>query len=163
MSRLGSALLGSNEYARPLICPPMEKTSGKPTRLERVCNNQRCGRSGTELAILCTHTHWLAPHCSGQSCWLAIEDLRSREWRAGWVSCEHSRCLVLGASALLHGAALQKWLLYDCACVASLESSISAKISCRIAVLLGARSTLVAAPVSGCLNGSACHVHSTHC
>ena len=37
MSRLGSALLGSNEYARPLICPPMEKTSGKPTRLDRVC------------------------------------------------------------------------------------------------------------------------------
>ena len=70
MSRLGSALLGSNEYARPLICPPMEKTSGKPTRLERVCNNQRCGRSGTALAILCTHAHWLAPHCSGQSCWL---------------------------------------------------------------------------------------------
>ena len=59
MSRLGSALLGSNEYARPLICPPMEKTSGKPTRLERVCNNQRCGRSGTALAILCTHAHWL--------------------------------------------------------------------------------------------------------
>ena len=55
MSRLGSALLGSNEYARPLICPPMEKTSGKPTTLERVCNNQRCGRSGTALAILCTH------------------------------------------------------------------------------------------------------------
>ena len=56
MSRLGSALLGSNEYARPLICPPMEKTSGKPTRLERVCNNQRCGRSGTALAILCART-----------------------------------------------------------------------------------------------------------
>ena len=51
MSRLGSALLGSNEYARPLICPPMEKTSGKPMRLERVCNNQRYGRSGTALAI----------------------------------------------------------------------------------------------------------------
>ena len=89
--------------------------------------------------------------------------MRSREWRAGWVSCEHSRCLVLGASALLHGAALQKWLLHDCACVASLESSISAKISCRIAVLLGARSTLVAAPVGGCSNGSACHGHRTHC
>ena len=74
MSRLGSALLGSNECARPLICPPMEKTSGKPTRLERVCNNQRCGRSGTALAILCTHAHWLVPHCSGQSCWLAIGD-----------------------------------------------------------------------------------------
>ena len=53
MSRLGSALLGSNEYARPLICPPMEKTSGKPMRLERVCNNQHYGRSGTALAILC--------------------------------------------------------------------------------------------------------------
>ena len=60
MSRLGSALLGSNEYARPLICPPMGKTSGKPTRLGQ-SNNQRCGRCGTALAILCMHTHtdWL--------------------------------------------------------------------------------------------------------
>ena len=51
MSRLGSALLGSNEYARPLICPPMEKTSGKPTRLERVCNNQRRGGAYLRLAV----------------------------------------------------------------------------------------------------------------
>ena len=152
MSRLGSALLGSNEYARPLICPPMEKTSGKPTRLELVCNNQRCRRSGTELAILCTHTHWLAPHCSGQPCWLATEDLRSREWCAGWVSCKHSRCLVLGMNALLHGAVLQGWLLYDCPCVVPMGGSGAAKVSCRFAMLLGARSALVAAPVGGCPN-----------
>ena len=103
------------------------------------------------------------PYYSSQSCWLAIEDLRSREWRAGWVWCEHSRCRVLGASTLLHGAVLQKWLLYDWPCVASLESSAAVKISCRIAVLLGARSTLFAAPVGGCSNGSACHGHSMHC
>ncbi len=89
--------------------------------------------------------------------------MRSRKWRAGWVWCEHSRCLVLGTSTLLHGAALQKWLLYDWPCVASLESSAAVKISCRIAVLLGARSTLFAAPVGGCSNGSACHGHRTHC
>ena len=100
---------------------------------------------------------------SSQSCWLAIEDLRSREWRAGWVWCEHSRCLVLGASALLHGDVLQKWLLYDWPCVASLESSAAVKISCRIAVLLGARNTLAAAPVGGCSNGLACHGDSMHC
>ena len=73
------------------------------------------------------------------------------------------RCLVLGTSALLHGTELQVWLLCNCSRVSSLECSAAAKISCRTAVLLGVRSTLVAAPVGGCSNGSACHVHSTHC
>ena len=73
------------------------------------------------------------------------------------------RCLVLGTSALLHGTELQIWLLYNWPCVSSLKCSVAAKISCRTAVLLKVRSTLVAAPVGGCSNGSACHGHSTHC
>ena len=73
------------------------------------------------------------------------------------------RCLVLGTSALLYGTELQIWLLYNWSCVSSLKSSVAAKASCRTAVLLRVRSTLVAAPVGGCSNGSACHGHSTHC
>ena len=73
------------------------------------------------------------------------------------------RCLVLGTSALLYGTELQIWLLYYWPCVSSLKSSIAAKLSCRTAVLLRVRSTLVAAPVGGCSNGSACHGHRTHC
>ena len=73
------------------------------------------------------------------------------------------RCLVRGTSALLHGTELQIWLLYDCPCVSSLKNSVAANFSCRTAVLLTVRSALVAAPVGGCSNGSACHGHRMHC
>ena len=67
--------------------------------------------------------------------------MRSRGWRAGWVWCEHSRCLALGTNALLHGAVLQGWLLYDHPCVVSLGSSAAAKLPCRITALRVAQNT----------------------
>ena len=59
MSRLGSALLGSNEYARPLICPLWERLLESLRDLNKATTS-----AAGDLALrwpFCarTHTDWL--------------------------------------------------------------------------------------------------------